>query len=136
MEMTIDTLGVRVKNCEEKIEVLDDNLKGLSANQREILNLTHQNELTLSEIKILQRSTQEDVKELFHDAKNLKLEMEIERKQRDKEIMWVKEKLLVHDTIEETKSYTFKQWHLFVSLSIGAFGAVLSIYDRLIQHLT
>lgn len=110
----------RINNCEQVV--------------RETVSLLHSAEKELVELKMLQKSNQEDIKDLHHTQKNTQIAIKMFQDHVERQLQEIKEKLAAHTVKEETKNQMFKSWHMWLLLGLAIFGSVMSIYDRIAEH--
>lgn len=127
------------------LEAIEFRVQQAQTDAKEALTIAHGNEVNVGELKVLQKQNQNFIEGLYHQQKNIKTEIMLNKSLADERVTNIKEKydkefqdvkdiLLKSSIKEETKKGIIKYWHMWLALGIGIFGAIMSIVDWFTEH--
>lgn len=123
--MITDVLETRINHCESNVKVFASQLDDVAQQVKNVANKINETEKVLVKVTVMQEYNGEAIKKLEHHLKNTDAAVEM-IEQRQSKI----------ETQQVAKSDLFKSWQVWLALGIGVFGAFMSIYDRIAEHIT
>jgi peptidoglycan hydrolase CwlO-like protein len=125
MIMVNEILETRITHCESNVKIFANQLDDVANKIESVANRLIETEKSIVKTVVMQEFTNENIKKIEHHIKNTDAAVDMVQQQQAK-----------IENKQAGKNDLFKSWHMWLALGIGVFGALMSIYDRIAQHLT